>query len=119
MRLLAKFCTGFRVVVPSLVVAAVLTGCSSTAATVWEFGGGDGRARDQAQPIEVVQDPGQMSYRTVGHIRAGGNTHAYDAMARLKDEARKLGAHAITNVHRVTGTDEAIYEADAIQWTGW
>ena len=115
MRLLAKFCT----VIPPLVVAAVLTGCSSTSATVWEFGGGDGRPRDQVQPIEVVQDPGQMSYRTVGHIRAGGNTHAYDAMARLKDEARKLGAHAITNVHRVTGTDEAIYEADAIQWTGW
>jgi hypothetical protein len=108
--------------IPALVVSlalagGVLTGCSSTAATVWDFGGG-ARARDQAQPIEVVQDPGGMSYRTLAHIRAGGNTRAYEAMQRLKDEARRVGAHAITNVHRITGTDEAIYEADAIQWVG-
>jgi len=116
MRLSATICTTV-LAVGSLVAT---TACSSTSATVWDFSGSSSeRARDQAQPIEVVQDPGQMSYRTLGHIRAGGNTHAYDAMERLKVEARKLGAHAITNVHRVTGTDEAIYEADAIQWTGW
>jgi hypothetical protein len=100
------------------VAVAATTACSSTSATVWDFGCAAERPRDQAQPIEVVQDPGQMSYRTLGHIRAGGNVNAYDAMERLKDEARKLGAHALTNVHRVTGTDEAIYEADAILWTG-
>lgn len=102
----------------ALAAAPVLVGCSTTSAEVWTFGGGDGRERDQAQPIEIVQDPGTMSYRTLGHVRAGGNVHAYDAMERLKEEARRLGAHALTNVHRVTGTDEAIYEADAIQWTG-
>jgi hypothetical protein len=97
---------------------AGLSGCRATSATVWEFGCESEVPRDQAQPIEVVQDPGAMSYRTLAHIRAGGNVHAYDAMERLKKEARSVGANAITNVHRVTGTDEAIYEADAILWTG-
>lgn len=104
----------------AVLLAAALCGCRSTSATVWEFGGCEKqRPRDLVQPIEVVQDPGGMSYRTLGHIRAGGNVNAYDAMERLKQEARVLGAHALTNVHRVTGTDEAIYEADAIQWIGW
>ncbi|MCC7136840.1 MAG: hypothetical protein IT460_00255 [Planctomycetes bacterium] len=102
----------------AVVLAVTLCGCRSTSATVWEFGEAE-RPRDLVQPIEVVQDPGGMLYRTLGHVRAGGNVNAYDAMERLKQEARVLGAHALTNVHRVTGTDEAIYEADAIQWIGW
>ena len=65
----------------------------------------------------MVQDPGDVRFVTLGHIRAGGNTRAFEAMERVKVEARKLGANAITNVHRVSGTDDAIYEADAILWT--
>jgi len=106
-------------VLTAILCAAALTGCNSTRAEVWPFDSCDAaRPRDQAQPIEVVQDTSGMAYRTLGHIRAGGNTRAYEAMERVKDEARKLGANALTNVHRVTGTDEAIYEADAIQWLG-
>ena len=103
----------------SAVVLAVLAGglsaCSSTRAEVWQCV--DPLCpRDQAQVIEVVQDPAGMSYMTIAHIRAGGNVHAFDAMERVKVEARKLGADALTNVHRTAGTDEAIYDADAIAW---
>ena len=103
----------------AILCAAVLAGCNSTKAEVWTASECEQvRPRDQAQPIEVVQDTSGLAFRTLGHIRAGGNTRAYEAMERVKDEARKLGANALTNVHRVTGTDEAIYEADAIQWLG-
>ena len=103
----------------AILCVAALTGCNSTRAEVWTGSECEQvRPRDQAQPIEVVQDTRGMAYRTLGHIRAGGNTRAYEAMERLKDEARQLGANALTNVQRVTGTDEAIYEADAIQWIG-
>jgi hypothetical protein len=95
--------------------ALFLAGCSSTAACVTPC---DvcAEPRDQAAVIEVVQDPGCCRWEALGHIRAGGNVRAFEAMERVKVEARKLGADAITNVHRVTGTDEAIYEADAVRW---
>ena len=96
-------------------LAAAFCGCSATRAEVWTCT--DPMApRDQAQVIEVVQDPGCMGYVTLAHIRAGGNVHAFDAMERVKIEARKVGADAITNVQRMPGTDEAIIEADAIAW---
>ncbi len=99
-------------------VAALLSGCSSTSAEVTPYSNCQvAIPRDQAAVIEVVQDPGAVRYVTLGHIRAGGNTRSFEAMERVKVEARKLGANAITNVHRVSGTDEAIYEADAILWT--
>ena len=101
-----------------LVAAAagvLLCGCAATRAEVWTCT--DPMApRDQAQVIEVVQDPACMGYVTLAHIRAGGNVHAFDAMERVKVEARKVGADAITNVQRMPGTDEAIIEADAIAW---
>lgn len=111
--------------VPSVLVAAsavaaaaLLSGCSSTSAEVTPFSNCQvAIPRDQAAVIEVVQDPGAVHYTTLGHIRAGGNVRAFEAMERVKVEARRLGANAITNVHRVPGTDEAIYEADAILWT--
>ena len=106
-------------VLASVVSAAALSGgCSSTAAQVTPFSTCQAAIpRDQAAVIEVVQDPGNVRYTTLGHIRAGGNTRSWESMERVKVEARKLGANAITNVHRVPGTDEAIYEADAILWT--
>lgn len=101
----------------ALLVGAVAAGCTSTSAQVTPFAACDGATtRDQAAVIEVVQDPGNVRYNTLGHIRAGGNVRAFEAMERVKVEARNLGANAITNVHRVTGTDDAIFEADAIQW---
>lgn len=101
-----------------LLVAGIAAGCSSTSAEVTPFSTCETAIpRDQAAVIEVVQDPGNVRYTTLGHIRAGGNTRAFEAIERCKVEARKLGANAITNVHRVPGTDEAIYEADAILWT--
>ena len=97
-------------------LGSVLCGCAATRAEVWTCT--DPMApRDQAQVIEVVQDPvGCQGYVTLAHIRAGGNVHAFDAMERVKVEARKVGADAITNVQRMPGTDEAIIEADAIAW---
>ena len=107
------------IVVASVVSAAALcAGCSSTSAEITPFSScQEAQPRDQAAVIEVVQDPGDVRFVTLGHIRAGGNTRAFEAMERVKVEARKLGANAITNVHRVSGTDDAIYEADAILWT--
>ena len=99
----------------TVLVATVLVGCSTTAAVVTPCVSCP-TPRDQAAVIEVVQDPEGQPYSTLGHIRAGGNVRAFEAIERVKVEARKLGADAITNVHRVTGTDEAIYEADAIAW---
>jgi hypothetical protein len=94
----------------------LLAGCNSTVATVTPCN----VQRDPHQPsaaIEVVQDPAVCGgYQVLGHIRAGGNGRAWEAMERVKAEAQRLGADAITNVHRVTGSEEAIYEADAIQW---
>ena len=97
-------------------LAAAFCGCANTRAEVWSCT--DPMApRDQAQVIEVVQDPAScMGYVTLAHIRAGGNVHAFDAMERVKVEARKVGADALTNVQRMPGTDEAIIEADAIAW---
>jgi hypothetical protein len=96
--------------------ALVLAGCNATTAVVTPCN----VQRDPHQPsaaIEVVQDPGVNGcYQILGHIRAGGNGRAWEAMERVKAEAQRLGADAITNVHRVTGSEEAIYEADAIQW---
>ena len=105
--------------IASVVAAmAVSTACSSTSAEVTPFPASDSvQPRDQAAVIEVVQDPGDVRYVTLGHVRGGGNTRAFEALERVKVEARKLGANAITNVQRVSGTDEAIYEADAILWT--
>ena len=96
-------------------LALGLSACTATRAEVWECTC-PLTPRDQAQVIEVVQDPAGMPYATIAHIRAGGNVHAWDAMERVKVEARIVGADAVTNVHRVAGTDEAIYEADAIAW---
>lgn len=106
-------------VVASAACATVLSaGCSSTSAEVAPYSTcQQAIPRDQAAVIEVVQDPGNVRFVTLGHIRAGGNTRSWEAMERVKVEARKLGANAITNVQRVPGTDEAIYEADAILWT--
>jgi len=106
------------VAVSALGAAVILSGCSSTSAEVTPYSNCQvAIPRDQAAVIEVVQDPGSVRYTTLGHIRAGGNTRAWEAMERVKVEARRLGANAITNVQRVPGTDEAIYEADAILWT--
>ncbi len=106
------------IVTSTVLAASVSAGCFSTSAEVAPFAScQQALPRDQAAVIEVVQDPGSIRYTTLGHIRAGGNTRAWEAMERVKVEARKLGANAITNVHRVPGTDEAIYEADAILWT--
>lgn len=102
-------------VLAALAAAAALSGCSATRAEVW-LCTDPMTPRDQVQPIEVVQDTGSMSYQTLAHIRAGGDVRAWEAMERMKDEARKLGADALTNVQRVTGTDEAIYEGDAVAW---
>jgi hypothetical protein len=102
--------------------ACALTACSTsstetygTSAEVW-LCTDPYCPRDQAQVIEVVQDTGTMAYQTIGHVRAGGNAPAWNAMERMKVEARRLGADALTNVHRVTGCSEAIYEGDAIAW---
>jgi hypothetical protein len=96
--------------------ALLLAACNATTAVVTPCN----VQRDPHEPsaaIEVVQDPGVCGpYQVLGHIKAGGNGRAWEAMERVKAEAQRLGADAITNVHRVTGTDEAIYEADAIQW---
>lgn len=106
-------------VVASALAAAILSaGCSGSSAEVTPFASCQAAIpRDQAAVIEVVQDPGNTRFVSLGHIRAGGNMRAFEAMERVKVEARRLGANAITNVHRVPGTDEAIYEADAILWT--
>ena len=87
-------------------VGALCAGCHSTSAQVTPFSTCQSAIpRDQAAVIEVVEDPGNTRYVTLGHIRAGGNIRAWEAMERTKVEARKLGANAITNVHRVPGTD--------------
>lgn len=99
----------------AIAFAVAVAGCNSTSAVVTRcptcF-----EPRDQAAVIEVVQDTAGQPYTMLGHIRAGGNVPAFEAIERVKVEARRMGADAITNVHRVTGTDEAIYEADAIAW---
>ncbi len=100
--------------------AAALCGCSSTTATTTPNSGAgagqDARPRDQAAVIEVVQDPAGTPYVFLGHVRASGSGRAFDVMERVKVEARALGADAITNVQRVAGADQVMYEADAIQW---
>ncbi len=101
--------------IPFALALLSLSACS-TSAVVTRCPGCDWTPRDQAAVIEVVQDTAGQPYTVLGHIRAGGNVEGFDAIERVKVEARKMGADAIVNVHRVTGTDEAIYEADAIAW---
>ena len=101
-------------------VALSLAACSSasgvTAPNSGAGAGQDARPRDQAAVIQVFQDPAPTPYVHLGHLRASGPSESFDAMEALKDQARRIGADALTNVQSIPGSDGPMYEADAIQW---